>query len=106
MLVVLRQIRRHLERRVEHDVERQLLGERGPGARLVGAAWPSGTALDQDIENARREVHRPVQHPRKEEGGLLLGRGPPPRAPRVVLLPAPALPAPHVWIGATPTGVR
>src|SRR5256886_16188853 len=102
VLVVLGQVRRHLQRRVEHDVERQLLGERGPGTRLPGAARPSITlaALDQDVEDARREVHRPVQHAREEQDRLVLGGGAPFGAPRGVLLPACALAAHHVGIGA------
>src|SRR5437588_584523 len=51
MLVVLGKIGRHLERRVEHHVQRQLFGERRPGAGLLGPARSSGTARDPDVED-------------------------------------------------------
>src|SRR6266496_6016442 len=67
VLVVLGKISRHLEWRVEHNVQRQLLRERGAGTRLVGPARCSGTTLDQDVEDTGREVHRAVEDAGKEQ---------------------------------------
>ena len=99
--VILREIRRHLKRRVDHDVERELLGERRSRVRLLGTARTPGAALDQQVEDARREIHRPREQAREVEIRLVLGRIAALPSPRVVFLSARAFPAHHVRISAT-----
>src|SRR2546428_8284936 len=103
--VVLGQVRRHLERRVEDDVERQLLREGRPPPRVLGPPRPARTPLDQDVEDARGEVHRPGEQAREEENRLVLRWVPAVARPRVVFLAARALAAHHVGIRAALTSV-
>src|SRR3989449_381173 len=105
MLVILRQVRRHLEWRVNHDVKRELLGERRARMRILYAPRLPGGTLDHDVENARREIHRPVEQPGEEQDRLVLGRIAAFAAPGVVLLPARPFTRHHVRIGAPLAGI-
>ena len=73
--------------------------------RLLRPAWTPGAALDQQIEDARREIHRSGDQPSEVEVGLVLGRIAALATPRVVLLTARSFPAHHVRISPTLTGV-
>ena len=105
LVVVLRKIGRHLQRRVEHDIERELLGQRRARPRLFQPARPSRSLLEQEVEDPGREIHRAGEHAREEENRLVLRRIAAVPAPRVVLLPARALAGHHVRIRPALAGV-
>ena len=98
MLVVLRQIRRHMHRAVEHHVGSEL-PRQGSGHPALGFR-----SVGHQVDDPGREVHGTRQHARKDQGGHVVDRIGGCR-PGVVLLAAGALAGQPVRIGAAQAGV-
>src|SRR3546814_17072864 len=61
---ILDKVRRHLDRRIDSEIEAELLRGRRGERRLVRAL---------EAQHARREVHRARKHPRIDERRFVIG---------------------------------
>src|SRR4029077_11264853 len=82
VLVILRESGRHDERRVEHDVMRELACQSGPDPGFFERVCVTAGALE-NVEDARCLVEGAVQHAGEEENRLVLRRIPALAAPGV-----------------------
>ena len=62
--IILGQIRRHLDWRVNHNIKRKLLGDGGENIAITAPF---------EAQNPWREIHRPGEHPREDQIGLVRG---------------------------------
>ena len=98
LLVIRRKVRRHLQRAVEHDIERELIGQRR--GRPVRGFIPAVV----EIKDAGREVHWAREQAGERQDRSVVGRVAA-AAGRVVLLSAGALAGHHMRPGAAQPGI-
>ena len=67
--------------------------------RILSAPGLTGGTLDHDVEDAWREIHRPIEQPCEKQDRLVLGRIAALAAPGIVFLPARAFARHHVRVG-------